>query len=302
MEKVVVLMSTYNGEKYVAQQLDSILSQTNVDVDLYVRDDGSTDSTLHILKAYEDAHCNVTVNIGNNVGWRKSFSELLVTAPPAQYYAFADQDDLWLKEKLQVALAKIQPYTGIPCLYRGRSYIADSTLNNTGLVFQDIPVPDITRSLFQNFCQGCTLVFNAALRNQYLKYPINTVSHDVWLPLLALHTGKIIDDSVPHMLYRVHSSNATAGESWYGTWLRRFKGIQKKSASKLDYNYGEALYNNFKNNLHLDSVEICRKMSCYRSDSTVKLHLLLDKKVRGNSFLRSFMVKYFIFTNSYRCY
>lgn len=302
MEKVVVLLSSYNGEQYISEQIDSILAQTGVEVEILIRDDGSTDSTMRILKSYERQHSNICVIAGENVGWRRSFSELIVSAPESAYYAFADQDDYWMAEKLSVAVGKIHKYEDLPCLYRGRSYIADGELRNSGKMFQNIPVPDTTRSLFQNYCQGCTLVFNQKLRKQYLHFPIATVSHDIWIPMLARHCGKIVDDDSAYMLYRVHLSNATAGESWFKTWKRRMKVICRKSASKLDYNYGEALYCNFRDCLHSDSLEICRQMANYQTDLHVKFALLFNPKVRGNSLFRTMMVKYFILTNGYRCY
>lgn len=302
MDKVVVLMSAYNGEKYIKEQIDSILNQVHVDIELVVRDDGSNDATVEILNKYREENANIIVIEGKNVGWRQSFAELLLHAPESEFYAFADQDDYWMENKLFVAVENIKQFDNIPCLYRGRSYIADSELNNTWKKFQNIPILSTTRSLYQNYCQGCTLVFNKKLRELYLRYPIKTVSHDVWLPMIALHTGKIVDDSEAYMLYRIHSSNASAGQTWLKTMERRLKGITKKSASKYDYNYGEALYRNYRDCLNEESIEICHQMATYRQSIKTKIKLLFNKEVRGNTVLRTIMVKYFILTNSYRCY
>ena len=96
-------MSTYNGEKYLKEQIDSILSQEGVDVRLYIRDDGSSDRTTDILASYQE-HKNVKIEKGNNLGFAKSFLTALDECDEADYYAFSDQDDVWEKDKLSTAM------------------------------------------------------------------------------------------------------------------------------------------------------------------------------------------------------
>lgn len=98
-KSVQVVMSTYNGEKYLKEQIDSILSQEGVDVRLYIRDDGSSDRTTDILASYQE-HKNVKIEKGNNLGFAKSFLTALDECDEADYYAFSDQDDVWEKDKL----------------------------------------------------------------------------------------------------------------------------------------------------------------------------------------------------------
>lgn len=93
---ITVLMSTYNGEKYLKEQLDSILNQEQVDLKLLIRDDGSTDGTVNILKEYENSHTNIKWYSGLNLGCGKSFFQLVLDAPKSDYYAFVDQDDVWV--------------------------------------------------------------------------------------------------------------------------------------------------------------------------------------------------------------
>lgn len=92
-KKVIVLMSTYNGERHLVEQIESILNQEGVDVRLMIRDDGSNDKTVEIARKYTD-----DVVVGDNIGFRYSFLELIKNAPEAEYYALADQDDIWLPE------------------------------------------------------------------------------------------------------------------------------------------------------------------------------------------------------------
>ena len=105
-EKVLVLMSTYNGEQYLQQQIDSIITQKNVDVELLVRDDGSTDKTIDILKDYQQKGL-LSYYAGENLKPQLSFLHLLRHAPECKYYAFADQDDVWLEDKLSSGIEAI---------------------------------------------------------------------------------------------------------------------------------------------------------------------------------------------------
>ena len=108
MEKVCVLMSTYNGEKYLKEQLDSILNQNSIIVDILIRDDGSTDKTLNILDEYNKKYNNIRYYTGENLKSAKSFLDLLFTAGEYDYYSFSDQDDVWDRDKLLVAVSKLK--------------------------------------------------------------------------------------------------------------------------------------------------------------------------------------------------
>ena len=106
--KVVVLMSTYNGEKYMRHQIDTILNQDYENLELFVRDDGSKDSTLNILEEYASSHANVSYVKGENLGSNQSFLEMVKIAPDADYYSLADQDDDWMPDKISHAVEKIE--------------------------------------------------------------------------------------------------------------------------------------------------------------------------------------------------
>ena len=127
MEKVAVLMSTYNGEQFLREQLDSILDQENVDLNLYVRDDGSNDHTIDILSEYADKHSNVHFYRGDkNLGACGSFLELLSKEYDADYFALADQDDIWDKDKISVAIEKLKTLPADkPALYHSNLRIVD---------------------------------------------------------------------------------------------------------------------------------------------------------------------------------
>ena len=128
MKKVLVLLSTYNGEKYLREQLDSVLSQEGVDVSLLIRDDGSKDGTINILKEYS-AKLNVDYYEGANRGPSESFHDLLLHAQGYDYYAFCDQDDDWHKDKLRTAVERLEQMNQeAPILYCCNLNVVDENL------------------------------------------------------------------------------------------------------------------------------------------------------------------------------
>ena len=149
VSKVQVLLSTYNGEKYLKEQLDSLLAQDYPNIDILIRDDGSKDSTKQILTGYEN-HKNIRVIYGSNIGITASFLELLkISDPEAEFLAFCDQDDVWLKDKISRAVAALQKHpSDIPLMYCSRLTIVDESLRiigysklpRKGLSFNNAPV------------------------------------------------------------------------------------------------------------------------------------------------------------------
>ena len=106
---ILVLMSTYNGELYLPEQIESIMQQKDVNVSLLIRDDGSKDNTENIVKQFQGKYPNrIDFYRGKNLGPAKSYLDLIKTAKKYEYYAFADQDDYWEKEKLNRAISKIK--------------------------------------------------------------------------------------------------------------------------------------------------------------------------------------------------
>ncbi|HOV15546.1 MAG TPA: glycosyltransferase, partial [Spirochaetota bacterium] len=115
--KINILMSTYNGEKYLKEQLDSLLNQTYKNIKIYIRDDGSSDNTLNILKEYNKEN-KINLFVGENIGFVKSFFWLIKNSDNADYYSFSDQDDVWFPGKLEKAINLLNKYDSqIPTLY-----------------------------------------------------------------------------------------------------------------------------------------------------------------------------------------
>ncbi len=161
-EKIVVLMSTYNGELYLREQIDSILSQKDIELYLKVRDDGSTDSTVEILNEYAQKG-KLTFSMGENCGVGNSFMKLLYeTEGQFDLYAFSDQDDIWLPNKLICAAKKLQEQKG-PVLYASNQRLVDGNGKYLGLRYMTPPSCDYHQILCANQLSGCTMVFNREL-------------------------------------------------------------------------------------------------------------------------------------------
>lgn len=227
MKEVVVLMSTYNGQLYLREQIDSILMQEDVKVRLIVRDDGSKDSTKLILQEYSEAN-KLNWYTGDNLRSAKSFMQLLCDAPECEYYAFADQDDIWHTDKLKKSLSMIEKNTQhhsdemILCFCNKN--VVDS--NNNFIECSHYNYIQRTEKVFlEFFASGCCMVFNNKLRQFVLSHNPTSwyMLHDQWIYLLASIWGKVLYDDTPHMNYRIHSNNV-AGKNTKSSW-QRFKSL-----------------------------------------------------------------------------
>ncbi|MDE6075130.1 MAG: glycosyltransferase, partial [Clostridia bacterium] len=207
---ISVMMSTYNGEKYLREQLDSILAQTLPDgfsLKIIVRDDGSTDATLSVLEEYCEKYSGViSYYTGVNLRPAKSFWHLLKNCPQSDFYSFSDQDDYWYKDKLKRGIEAIQaePDQSIPLLYTSNVMVADSVLNPVDEMNSTKQYTDFAHMLIYNLSNGCTQVFNNCARDEFIKYDMDSnlvIMHDRLADLLTVTFGKIIYDDKPSMLY-----------------------------------------------------------------------------------------------------
>lgn len=212
-KRIAVLLSAYNGERYIEKQIESILHQEGVDPPtIIIRNDGSRDNTMQILEKLQRENENVEVIDGSNIGLAASFLELLDYAynRDYDYYSFSDQDDYWLPEKLCTALHALGGHEE-PCLYSACSKVVDENLVESGAVTQT-KLRDITfyNSAIQNFCPGHNQVLNRAMAGIIVsktKYSSAIYSQDMWITTAASVTGSILFDNTPHTLYRQHADN-----------------------------------------------------------------------------------------------
>ena len=155
--QVTVLMSTYNGEGFLREQLDSIINQQSVNVKLRVRDDGSTDNTIDTLLEYAD---KIDLTRGRNMGVGNSFMQLVYSAGfDSDYYAFSDQDDIWMSNKLAAAINKLDGVKG-PALYASNQLLVDAGGQEMSIRYESNPGSGWEQTIRHNYMCGCTMVWN----------------------------------------------------------------------------------------------------------------------------------------------
>jgi len=219
MEKkpVQILMSTYNGERFIRKQLDSIARQT-YPVKLFIRDDGSTDSTIDIIKEYEQKYDWISHIEGENVGVIHSFFMLIGMADPdVDIYAMADQDDIWFDDKIEAAVAALSKMDiQKPCMYCSAQTLIDADDNVLKVNMKSVQFrPGFGNSIVENIATGCTCVINKKLLELTKKEPDYTIMHDWWMYMIATSMGDFFYDPEPRMYYRQHGNNTMGSRTNY---------------------------------------------------------------------------------------
>lgn len=215
--EILVLMSTYNGEKYLEEQLESIKNQEGVNVHCLIRDDGSTDKTIQILSEYCSRHPEFQFYSGKNIGVVESFNELINNDIVTNYdwVSFCDQDDVWLKKKLIIAIEvlKKEPNNMLPLLYCSNLTTVDKNLQKIGMKWNENPKFNKSTALVQNIATGCTEVFNRPAVYLYRKgIGLHMEFHDYWMFLVCIYMGKVIYDPNSQIFYRQHNANVVGAK------------------------------------------------------------------------------------------
>lgn len=203
-------MSTYNGDDYIEEQIESIYQQTYSKIQLYVRDDGSEPAFLEKLQTLQKKY-KFSLLLGENVGFLKSFFMLLEQVEDADYYAFADQDDIWLPQKISDAVKWMESNdNAIPLLYHGAYEIRNSRREVTGCFKYSDDGYDFRRSITENHYSGFAMVVNRTMREKMLKVDQERIQyHDWWAANIALGLGKAHFSSTVCAIHRAHENNVT---------------------------------------------------------------------------------------------
>lgn len=248
---VHILMSTYNGARYLAQQIDSILAQTYTEWRLYIRDDGSSDNTLRIAKDYANKDKRITImEDSDNLGACRSFERLLQVCDEATYYAFADQDDVWKPNKIALCVEAMyqaeQTHPNCPIVVHTDLQVVDENLSEIASSFWQYSNirPDIVdvnpRYLaIGNSVTGCAMLFNHAARIASIPFPKTAYMHDAWVALItAAQGGKVIPLFITPIAYRQHSHNVL-GAVRYTLLHKKWK--QRKDDARRCYSMAHPL-------------------------------------------------------------
>lgn len=214
-DKIKILMATYNGEKYLSEQIESILNQTYENWELYILDDCSTDATITVIQSYMQKDSRIFYQENTqNMGQVATFDKLLQESKNAKYVMFCDQDDVWNDNKLAVTFEQMKRAEEIkkgPILvYTDLDYVDHNlrpiTVNKPVVENRDL------RTLYSyNFAWGCTMLLNQELINEAIGFSDVAENHDYWIHMIAMLTGNVYYLDVPTLKYRQHANNVTGG-------------------------------------------------------------------------------------------
>lgn len=296
-------MSTYNGERYLKEQIDSVLNQTGVNVKLIVRDDGSKDKTKVILQSYASNNPSVTILLEDNCGAEKSFNKLCIYAKEhmtADYYAFCDQDDVWDNDKLDVAVRKLCEFSNdTPNLYFSNLRMVDSNLDYIRDLFKHGEVKAVKdMALVQIFTYGCTCVFNSVALERYCAIEQNKTYHDNWVYVLCSYMGKVYYDPVAHISYRQHGTNLS-GDKKTGLSLaiHRFRKVFFLKGEH-DFEMMAKQLLHFDKYLSVDDLKKISRVANYRQELLARLWLLFSKKYKTGHWFKDLCICYRILFNA----
>lgn len=227
--KVAILLCTYHGQHYLAEQLDSFTAQSHANWEVWASDDGSKDDTHAILEACMQQWPvgRLSIHCGPAEGYAANFLSLACKANiEADYYAYSDQDDIWEADKLERALRWLESVpANTPALYCSRTRLVDADNNDICLSPLFSRPPSFANALVQNIGGGNTMVFNNAARAllQEAGKNFSVISHDWWTLMVVTGCGgDVFYDSEPTLRYRQHGSNLVGMNV---TWKARMKRI-----------------------------------------------------------------------------
>lgn len=304
---VTIILAAFNGEKYLKDQLDSIINQSWTNWELIIRDDGSSDRTLSILVTYQlnDARIKILYDDKENLGICMNFAELMEYSASSKYLMFSDQDDIWLSTKIEdtyeamkaseLLYGEIEPllvHTDLSLVDDHLSPIAYSAENFIKLKPQ---TPNkLNHLLAQNYIYGCTVMINKALLKQSLPIPPEAENHDYWVSLIAASVGHITYVPKSYILYRQHPSNFSGGISG-GTFVNRVRRLAfgwnvMNNTIDIRIKQAFALYVRVENRLSNKNKNLLLDyLSRIKNGGTDAVAVAIKHKISRQGFLRTLM-------------
>lgn len=297
----MVLMSTYNGEKYLESQLNSILKQEGeFELKILIRDDGSNDNTRIILKNYEKNHHQIKVIYGFNIGWMKSFNELIFQSDEAHYYSFSDQDDIWMPNKLAKGIEKIKSIKSQKALLYGSGFFEVNEnlqiLKKNVMSFES----DFTglSVMLCSFTLGCTMIFNDSARKIYISKPKKMfyVGHDWLLATICAYFGDLIFDENAYIYHRRHNNNVSGTLSLNKILVNKISALYNAKIGSTAY---QELYDGYNELLNKEDLRIINNFVNYRKSFLAKYELLINPRIKKSTFKGSILLKLAIILNKH---
>ena len=295
-EEILILMSTYNGEKYIEQQIESIEHQKcDIPISILIRDDGSEDNTIKIIDKLTKKYKNIELIKCENIGCTNSFFELFKLAPKNyKYYAISDQDDIWLEDKVQRGIDKLNNEDNKkPLLYGSCSELMNNNGDILGTTQKVNKKISLMNTIIQNFIPGHSQIFNTKLL-EYLQQnvdPSQLYVYDFWITNVAMLYGKIIFDNKPGTHYRIHDMNTIGyGKNkiqWIKERLNRFnKGDGDKIISQINY-----FYELYKNDMNDSDRKQISKIFMMNKHISKRIQFVFTTKVYRQKKIETIMFK-----------
>ena len=296
-KKVTILVATYNGSKFLREQLDSLIVQTYSNIRILIRDDGSSDNTLEIIDEYMQKDDRISFYNGSNLGSAKCFFDLLCHAPKSDYYAFCDQDDVWEPEKINAAVQILeQNETEGPLLYVSNLKIVDQDLNYiTHRYSRGLKTSNKYFCLTEFLAVGCTQVFNFAAAELVRNHlPTDYMMHDAWMYMSCMFFGRVIYDHNAYILYRQHTNNVIGYKAGKITRLKEhFKRLFDRSLQPR-LAYSKDFLSVFDNMFSPENKKKVYKVAHYKDGLFRRMSLLFDGEIRSSSIGRDFRYRMLI--------
>lgn len=300
---VCILMSTYNGQKYIREQLDSLLLQEGVDVRIIIRDDGSKDNTVVILSEYAARYSNIIILAERNCGAEESFNRLCRFAlqnETTDYYAFCDQDDVWDVDKLDIAVGKLKEFdANKPNLYFSNLRMVDENLTFMNDLYErDEVFTNRSKTLVQVFTYGCTCVFNHTALEYYCRPERQFTFHDNWIYCICSYLGNVFYDSTGHIQYRQHGNNLSGSHSKGLSLI--ISRIKRPFRGELGHDF-ETMAKQlllFENEIDSDDLPIIRHVSNYRNNFLSRFALFFSRTYSTGRVVKDLCIRYRIMSNT----
>lgn len=295
MDRINVIMATYQGEKYLKQQLDSILASSYKNFVISIYDDGSTDQTVEIARSYEKQYPNTIRFYQNkkNLGHFHNFMQGVV-GNDFDYIMFCDQDDVWKSNKIEDTYRYMKKVEGkqkqnVPTVVFSDAIVVNEKLEvidssvhkSSGL---DTSKLDFAHMLMENKIMGCTMMLNRAMIGKVQILPDHARYHDWWLALIASAYGEIHYMNEATMLYRQHGNNVVGNTSFQYYVKERIRNLaQQKKSIQANIKQAEELYRIYKDSLPKRELELLKKFISIQTSGFFKRRWI----VINNGFFKS---------------
>ena len=305
---ISILMATYNGEKYLGEQIESLFDQTANDFNLWVQDDNSTDSTWEILELYKRRFPDKINLLRNktNMGAKDNFLHMMANIKD-DYVMLCDQDDVWLPNKIEVTRAKMKELEKVhtknaPLLVHTDLKVVDKALEVVSPSYKKSTNRNYNRMEYRhvvtmNNVSGCTVMYNGALAEYLTKIPSFCVMHDFWLQLVVATFGKLDHVDEPTILYRQHGENALGAKNVNSFGYKLNRLINNKDvtvAIHSTYPQAQSLLDMFGNEIEKEKRDFLKKFAAIPTKTKLgKWRAIFELRVFMNGLARN--AAYFMF-------